>query len=638
MAADNSGKLAVFISYSRNDLKFADQLDVALGIQFATTIDRHGISGGEDWKRRLGNLIRDADTVVFVLSPASATSDICHWEVEEAVRLGKRILPVLCRPLDGTSAPPQLHNLNYIFFYEEAKSPGSGFGNGLAQLVAALNNDLDWLREHTRLLQRASEWQTGGRPSNRLLSGEDIRLAKAWAARRPKEAPAPTALHLDFIKASEDWETHQQSEERQRLQERERLVHDREIAQVDKEAAQKREAEASRRVVRRTLLGLAAAVVLAVAAILAGVYAYIQRGEALAEKSEAELRLLTSDVEMKSQQSLLLNVRLTSLSKDARDLRQQLRTTGGLPLHGHEMATRTAAFSPDRRWLATGSEEGAVRLWDLSHVKPTSALIAGHKGPVHGLAVSSDSRWLVSGAADGAVRLWRLTAEGAKPHGVFAEGRYGAIQSLALSPNGGWLVLGTQKGNVCIWKMSVDGLQEEPCDAWKDDVPVMQVLFSAKGRWLATSCTGACKSYDAPVRLWDLSGDFPRQDPRLLSHATALVEASLLAIAFSEDETRLAVAYGYVAEVWDLTQENPPQHVLGPYSSSGGWIRTLGLSPDNHWLAMGSSGSAVLLWDLTGSRKEPIPLKGHGAAVNSVVFSDDGRWLATGSADATARL
>ena len=57
----------------------------------------------------------------------------------------------------------------------------------------------------------------GGRPSNRLLSGEDIGLAKAWAARRPKEAPPPTALHFDFIKASEDWETRQQSEERQRF-------------------------------------------------------------------------------------------------------------------------------------------------------------------------------------------------------------------------------------------------------------------------------------------------------------------------------------------------------------------------------------------------------------------------------------
>jgi WD40 repeat protein len=187
--------------------------------------------------------------------------------------------------------------------------------------------------------------------------------------------------------------------------------------------------------------------------------------------------------------------------------------------------------------------------------------------------------------------------------------------------------------------MSIDGPQEEPCDASKDDEPVMQVLFSAKGRWLATSCTGGCKEYDAPVRLWDLSRDFPRQAPRHLTHASALDEASLLAMAFNADETRLAVAYGYVAEIWDLTQENPPQHVLGTYSSGGGWIGTLDLSPDNRWLAIGSSSSSnLLLWDLTGSRKEPIALKGHRAAINSAVFSDDGRWLATGSADATARL
>jgi hypothetical protein len=71
-------KLSVFISYSRDDLHFADQLDIALGaFGFATTLDRHGISGGEDWKRRLGNLIRDADTIVFALTPSSARSEIC---------------------------------------------------------------------------------------------------------------------------------------------------------------------------------------------------------------------------------------------------------------------------------------------------------------------------------------------------------------------------------------------------------------------------------------------------------------------------------------------------------------------------------------------------------------------------------
>jgi WD40 repeat protein len=492
------------------------------------------------------------------------------------------------------------------------------------ELHDALLEEREFLAAKGQLEQDVAEWRAASErlKPGALLSGNKLLRARDWLITRPQDLSVD---ERQFIKASSD------EEFRQRRRKRAAVIG-----------------------------GFIAISVLLVIATVAFLIAREETKTAKSERVKAEdanrkvgevqqLARHTSDIGMKPQQSLLLSVRAASLSKDGREgtltaidgLRQQLRTTGGRPLRGHEMATRTAAFSPDRRWLATGSEEGAIRLWDLSLVDPTSRLPAldGHKGPVHGLAFSADGRWLVSGAADGAVRLWRLTAEGAKPDRVFGEGRYGAIESLALSPNGDWLVFGTQSGNVCIWKMSVDGPQEEPCEAWKDDVPVMQVLFSAGGRWLATSCTGACKSFGAPVRLWDLSGDFPRQDPRRLSHATALVEDSLLAIAFNADETRLAVAYGYVAEVWDLTQENPPQHVLGTYGGSGGWINTLRLSPDNHWLAIGSySGSNILMWDLTGSRKEPIALKGHGAAVNSAVFSDDGRWLATGSADATARL
>src|SRR5262249_9088809 len=154
--------------------------------------------------RRLGNLILEADTIVFVVSPSSATSDVCAWEVEEAAKLGKRIIPVSCRPLDGASPPDRLKELNYVFFYPDPKVPGSGFGSGLQRLGVALNSDLEWLRSHTRYLQRATEWEAGGRPSNRLLSGSDISDAKLWMARRPTNAPELTSLHHDFIRASED--------------------------------------------------------------------------------------------------------------------------------------------------------------------------------------------------------------------------------------------------------------------------------------------------------------------------------------------------------------------------------------------------------------------------------------------------
>ena len=299
-------KLNVFISYSRDDIGFADQLDTVLKFHgIGTMLDRHGISGGEDWRRRLGNLIRDADTIAFVLSPSSAMSDVCAWEVAEASRLRKRIIPVVCRSLAGTQVPKQLAELNYVYFYEEPKAPGSGFGTGQVRLLAALNTDLDWLREHTRLLQRASEWEVGGRPENRLLSGTDIAAAKNWAARRPTDAPDLTGLHLEFIKASELAEILRADTARLQLEaiaaaqeERAKALATAEAAQMEREIAQgvaadaaRREAEQARRVARRTFAGLAAALVLALAAGVAGLVAYNNQRAADEQRSRAERNL-----------------------------------------------------------------------------------------------------------------------------------------------------------------------------------------------------------------------------------------------------------------------------------------------------------------------------------------------------------
>jgi TPR repeat protein len=234
---------------------------------FECLIDRHDISGGEDWKRRLGSLISQADTIVFVLSPSSAQSPICDWEVEEAVRLNKRILPVNCRPLEGISPPLRLRDLNYIFLYEEPKVLGSGFGTGLASLITALNTDFDWLRDHTRYLQRATEWDRGGRPVNRLLSGDDIAEAKAWVARRPKNAPEPTALHLEFIRASEQEAAARLSEQRKQLEAMAAAQAEREMALHKAEEALKQAADAQR---RRARIRNIALVVVSILAVLAG--------------------------------------------------------------------------------------------------------------------------------------------------------------------------------------------------------------------------------------------------------------------------------------------------------------------------------------------------------------------------------
>jgi WD40 repeat protein len=362
-----------------------------------------------------------------------------------------------------------------------------------------------------------------------------------------------------------------------------------------------------------------------------------------AEKQTQTIRVVqrlsrpTGDATAPPQRNLLLSSQLARLRADddssgvplaAIDaLRQQLRLTGGVPLVGHRKSTSVAAFSPSGRWLATGSDDGMLRLWDVSGSQPKSLVLLESGSKIGAAAFSADSKWLFNGDDTGTIRAWEI-GDAASAHRTSSPG-LGAIQALVADPKGRWLAFGTQTGKVCLWKLSDEGFSEAPCGSYgHPKYGIAHLRFSAQGRWLAAA--GSVP----PVRisLWDLSaGSLPARPKQF-----GIGGLYLNAMAFSGDEARLAVVKEYNAEVWDLTEDNPPLHVLG----RGGhlqWINAVALSPDGRWLATGGSDSRTKFWEVGGS-PDPVQLEGHTAPVNSVTFSDDGKWLATSSGDATARL
>jgi hypothetical protein len=200
-------KAKVFISYSRQDEVFAQWLREVLkarGIEVFRDVD--DTLPSEKWWERLQSLIVAADSIVFVLSPRSATSKVCQEEVAYADSLKKRIFPAVIEDVDWTRVPPGLASRHSIFFIDEPQRTAS-----VDQLYAALLTDIEWIREHTRLLERAIIWQQKASGRYELLSGRALEEAERWLARKPASADVPTALHLEYVKASRDAATHRRN-------------------------------------------------------------------------------------------------------------------------------------------------------------------------------------------------------------------------------------------------------------------------------------------------------------------------------------------------------------------------------------------------------------------------------------------
>lgn len=191
----------VFISYSRKDKVFVQKLNDSLdAIGRDAWVDWEGIPVTAEWWQEIQKGIEEANTFIFVLSPNSIQSKVCRDEVEYAVSLNKRLIPVVSDSgFDSAAVHPSLAKINYQFFREE-----DVFEKSFLSLVKALDTDLDHVRMHTRILQRALEWEKQNRTSDFLLRGTDYENAQNWQGNclAQKKSPPPTDTIMDYIATS----------------------------------------------------------------------------------------------------------------------------------------------------------------------------------------------------------------------------------------------------------------------------------------------------------------------------------------------------------------------------------------------------------------------------------------------------
>ena len=282
-------------------------------------------------------------------------------------------------------------------------------------------------------------------------------------------------------------------------------------------------------------------------------------------------------------------------------------------LRGHNDPVRSVAFRPDGKILASGSDDGTIKLWNLT-TNQDVANLRGHYSTIDVVAFSNDGKILSSGSDDGTIKLWNLETN--KEIATLSS-HSGSIWFVAFSKNGKTLASASSDYTIKLWNLDTN---EEIATLNEHSDHVTVVSFSPDGKILASG------SRDNTIKLWDLEKN--EMIATLEGHSSTVTS-----LAFSDKNTLISSSYDNKIKQWDLINNEELNNLEG--HSSG--ILSIAIAPNGKILASASQDNTIKLWDFT-TQEEIATLTGHLDQVNSVTFSPDGNQLASGSSDKTIRI
>ena len=291
-------------------------------------------------------------------------------------------------------------------------------------------------------------------------------------------------------------------------------------------------------------------------------------------------------------------------------------------LNRQESGVWSAAYSADGRWLVLGSKrDDAFAIWDLNQAEAGPIVVSDLQPAATGsgpglikdggvpVAFSPDGTTLATGSLNGAIRIWR-SGEFIRPV-TSLRGHENGLLALAYSNDGKYLASSGQDATVRLWHL--DAPSTDPVLLENGSTPINSLDFDADGHILAGSSNGA------GIKLWQV--DKPDTAP------VVIADGEYWRVAFSSDGKRLASAglAPYFLRLWNMEPSGRPLILAGHQDV----VVTLAFNPDMTLLASGGStgDQTIRLWRWDELDATPAVIRSQAGPINSLQFSADGKHL-----------